>query len=125
MSLDVYLKGATTDVPCRCPNCDHEHTRKETEYFYDANITHNLGEMAVDAGLYKSLWRPEELGITKASQLVLNLRLGLKLLEDDPERFKKFNPKNGWGDYGLLVSFVRNYLDACEKFPDAEISVSR
>jgi len=48
MSLDVYLmKTMPTSV-------------------YDANITHNLGAMAEAAGIYKHLWRPEEIGITKA-----------------------------------------------------------
>ena len=39
---------------------------REPEGAYSANITHNLGKMAEEAGIYKHLWRPEEIGITKA-----------------------------------------------------------
>jgi len=89
------------------------------------NITHNLTEMATDAGIYKHLWRPKEINITTAAQLIEPLRVGLELLRSDPERFKQFNPPNGWGDYDGLVKFVAAYLVACENNPDAEIYVSR
>lgn len=46
MSLDVYLEGPP--VP--------------QDVFW-ANITHNLGRMADEAGIYKHLWRPEEIGM--------------------------------------------------------------
>lgn len=92
---------------------------------YSANITHNLNTMAVEAGIYKHLWRPDEIGISQATQLINPLRQGLDLLENDSQRFEKFNPKNGWGDYDSLVGFTRSYLKACEQYPNAEVSVSR
>ncbi len=125
MSLDAYLNGETKDVPCQCNSCGHVHTRKETERFYSANITHNLNRMAEEAGIYKHLWRPEEIGITKASQLIEPLSAGLALLKSDPKRFEKHNSPNGWGLYEHFVPFVEEYLAACEKNPDASVSVSR
>lgn len=95
------------------------------EMVYSANITHNLNKMAGDAGMYDHLWRPDEIGITKAAELVEPLRAGLALLKSDPSRFKKFNPENGWGTYEGLVAFVEKYLAACEKYPAAVVSVSR
>ncbi|MHC4618399.1 MAG: hypothetical protein ACYTEQ_11680 [Planctomycetota bacterium] len=92
---------------------------------YERNITHNLNKMADKAGIYQCLWRPDENGITKALQLIAPLTEGLLLLKSDPARFKKFNPPNGWGTYEGLVDFVEDYLKACEKYPDAEVSVSR
>lgn len=92
---------------------------------YAAKITHNLNTMANAAGIYQHLWRPEELGITKASQLIEPLTEGLAKLTADPEHYKTFNPKNGWGDYEDLVQFVRHYLNACTENPDATIEVSR
>ena len=70
MSLQVYLVGKTTEVQCVCAQCGHEHTRKETEELYSANATHNLVPMAEEAGIYKQLWKPEEIGISKAGQLI-------------------------------------------------------
>ena len=97
----------------------------DDEGVYSANITHNLTDMASEAGIYKHLWRPDEINITKANQLILPLREGLALLKSDPERFMKYNPDNGWGNYDGLVRFVKKYLSACEEYPDADISVSR
>ena len=92
---------------------------------YDANITHNLGQMADEAGIYRYLWRPEEVNAKRAKDLIPRLTNGLELLRSDPDRFKKFNPENGWGSYDGLVSFVEQYLEACKEYPEAAIRVSR
>ena len=107
MSLDVYL---TATVP---------------HVVYADNITHNLNEMAGAAVLYVALWEPQNLDITKAKQLIVWLRDGLDRLKAEPERFKAFNPPNGYGNYEGLVEFVEAYLAACEAHPEAEVSVSR
>jgi hypothetical protein len=107
VSLDVYL-SETRPVD-----------------IYQANITHNLNTMAAEAGIYEALWRPDEHGITHARQLIEPLRAGLALLIAEPERFAKHNPSNGWGSYDGLVAFVREYLAACEKNPDAQVRVWR
>ena len=107
MSLDVYLNAI-----------------RPVEVYW-ANITHNLNTMAKEAGLYEVLWRPDEIGLTKASELIETMEKGLALLRADPERFKAFNPSNGWGSYEGLVEFVEKYLDACKANPDAEIDISR
>jgi hypothetical protein len=107
MSLDVILSAV-----------------RETTV-YEANITHNLGAMANEAGIYQHLWRPEEIGITKAAQLIEPLRAGLALLKTEPQRFEKHNAPNGWGLYEHFVPFVENYLAACEEHPDAARHVSR
>lgn len=98
---------------------------EETRVVYSANITHNLGDMAKAAGIYKHLWRPEEIRISRAEQLIEPLTEALKRLTDDPHKFIPMNPPNGWGDYPGLVEFVANYLQACRKYPQATIGVSR
>ena len=108
MSLDVQLTAV-----------------RRTSVYGWSNLTHNLGPMAEEAGLYMHLWRPEELGLTKASQLIPTLRAGLRELLDHPDRFREFNPENGWGTYEGLVEFVTEYLAACEANPDADVEVSR
>lgn len=107
MSLDVYL---TVEKPVT---------------IYSGNVTHNLAPMAREAGIYEALWRPDELKIRKAVELIPILKAGLDLLQEDPERFRMFNPENGWGTYEVLVEFVRNYLTACQENPVAEVSVWR
>ena len=107
MSLDVYL---TVVKPFEV---------------YSGNITHNLGKMATEAGIYQHLWLPEELGIKFAYDLIGPLTKGLELLKSDPERFKKFDSPNGWGMYIHFVPFVENYLNACKENPEATVEVSR
>jgi hypothetical protein len=81
--------------------------------------------MAQAAGCYQALWRPEEIRITKAHQLIPLLRNGLAVLMTHPETFDTYNPVNGWGHYDGLVAFIRAYLEACERYPAANVSVSR
>ena len=107
MSLDVWLTAV-----------------RRTEVF-SANITHNLNRMAEEAGIYKHLWRPEELGITTAEELIEPLEAGLALLQADPARFAAFDAPNGWGRHENLVDFVRSYLAACHENPDAKVEVCR
>lgn len=144
MSLDVYL---TMPYPARKLGADGvfiprngtivEISREEWDRWnphveppagdevFKANITHDLGEMAGDAGIYEALWRPEEINITNAVQLIPILEKGIALMESDRERFVAFNPENGWGSYDAFVPWVKRYLDACRKWPDAKVSVCR
>jgi hypothetical protein len=95
-----------------------------TEVF-SANITHNLGRMADEAGIYKHLWRPEEISIYLAGELIEPLEEGLQLMKQDPERFKKFNAENGWGLYKHFIPWIEKYIEACKEYPDARIEISR
>lgn len=111
MSLDVYLEDPTA--------------KYETEPLYRANITHNLGKMADKAGIYKALWRPEEIGAKYAKDIIETVEKGLADLKARPEYFKQFNNPNGWGMYKHFVPFVAKYLEALKKYPEAKIEVSR
>jgi hypothetical protein len=111
MSLDVYL--ITKDIDGN----DHE--------VYSANITHNLNKMAEAAGIYKELWRPEEINISTAKELIEPLRIGLGRLKSEPDLYSRYNSPNGWGLYEHFVPFVEKYLEACKKYPSATIEVSR
>ena len=113
MSLDVYLR------PNKCPHCGR------ADDGYSANITHNLNKMAAEAGIYNELWRPDEIGITKAKQLIAPLEKAVATMKADPVRFKMHDSPNGWGTYEHFVPFVEEYLEACKKDPEADVSVSR
>lgn len=92
---------------------------------YNGNITHNLATMADQAGLYNPLWRPGTVSISQAEQLIEPLETGLAELCADPDKYKAYNPENGWGDYDTLVRFVEEYLDMCRLHPKATVSVWR
>lgn len=120
MSLDISL--------CRKYHISYDSGKtleEKEEYVYEANITHNLGEMADKAGIYFALWRPEEIGKTKAGEIIELLEKGLKDLKARPNYFEKFNSPNGWGMYKDFVPFVDKYLEACKKYPEAVIEISK
>lgn len=150
MSLDVYLRIETEDNP-ESPRMaifirEDGQTREISSEEWDKrfsdrepiaivsdnsgvvfkrNITHNLRRMAEAAGLSDAVWYPEESGIETASQLIPVLREGLRKLNADPAHFRAFNPANGWGNYEGLVSFISEYLKACEQYPNATVEASR
>jgi hypothetical protein len=166
MSLDVYLissepitkkgtgvfireNGSNKELTIeealeKFPNAEVDENEYETEYLYNANITHNLGEMAKKAGIYEALWRPHRLKedydiqgddtqaedtfeknqTTTAWEIIPLLEQGLHELKSRPEYFKKFNSPNGWGMYKHFVPFVEKYLNACKENPNAIVEVS-
>jgi hypothetical protein len=96
-----------------------------TASVFEGNITHNLNRMAQAAGIYKHMWRPEEIGVKKAGQLIVPLREGLFELLAHPDEYEKLAPDNGWGTYDQFVEFVRRYLAACEAHPKAKVVACR
>lgn len=120
MSLDVnLLRGKWVSYD---EGASHSFER---EYVYAANITHNLGEMAREAGIYKALWRPEDINKVRAEGIIELLETGLADLKARPKHFEKFNSPNGWGLYKHFVPFVEEYLNACKEHPKCFIEVSR
>lgn len=107
MSLDVYLIDP------------------EEGCVFEYNCTHNLNKMAAEVEIYKEIWRPEEINCFYAKDVSPALSKALIELCSYPDCYKRFNPENGWGTYEGLVKFIAKYLDACLKFPEAKIEVSR
>jgi hypothetical protein len=110
------------EVKEKFPDRDIEFSvNRETEEVFESNITHNLVPMAKAAGLYDYVWHPEGMGIYKAKELIDPLREGLHSLKLYPEKYKQYNPSNGWGDYEGFVQFIESYLSACYMYPEADI----
>lgn len=132
------------EVKEKFPDAEVEENEFETSEVFDYNITHNLTEMANACGLYEPLWRPHLLksnwietkdydkecrfetdNPSEAWEIVAKLKEGIKELKSNPEKYKKYNPDNGWGSYEGLLRFAEEYLKACENYPNAIIGVSR
>lgn len=115
MSLDVYLYFPV----------DVGHDEPEEHQVYGANITHNLNRMAGEAGIYECLWRPDEIGITTAGQIIEPLTKGLADMTARPSHYQQFDAENGWGTYKDFLPWCARYLEACRKYPKALVRVSR
>jgi hypothetical protein len=81
--------------------------------------------MAKAVGLYDVLWNPEEIGIITASQMIQPLEKRIKELEASPDKYKKINPPNGFGNYENFVDFCKSVLWKCREYPDAVIEASK
>ena len=141
MSLDIRLEGSE-QIKMTCGCCGSEYT--EPDKLYSCNITHNLGIMAKEAGIYVALWRPymlhndyipssdydaemafEDSVTIRAKDIIAVVGAGLSDLRKHPDRYKKFDSPNGWGTYGAFLPFVMGYYQALTENPDAIIKVSR
>ncbi len=111
MSLDLYLID-------ECPHCGREDT-------ITFNITHNLGRMATAAGIYRCLWCAEESGYATAQDIIPTLTEGVKKMDNDPERFEKFDAPNGWGTYDDFLPWLKKVLKACIDNPTYKLKAHR
>jgi len=110
MSLDFFLIAEDVD--------GNEHT------VLDVNITHNLTDMANAAGIYDALWHPENIKATHAKDITVALTVGMVNLLASPWAYQEFSASNGWGTYDQFVTFVKEVLVACNKYPSARIRTS-
>lgn len=108
MSLDITLK---------CPATG--------EVLFEANITHNLVPMAKFAKFYEVVWRPDQNEIDAAYEIIDELDNGIKFMLSFPDACKMFDASNGWGTYDQFMPWLTELLEACKKFPLAEVCVSR
>lgn len=114
MSLDVTLQL----------NVKVDQNKRHTVVFFSDNYTHNCNRMADEAGIYECVWRPRENGMLWAQDVIEPLSKGIKLMKDQPEKFKALNPTNGWGSYETFLPWLEKYLEACERYPLAEVYTS-
>jgi hypothetical protein len=117
----------------------------QREEVYGANITHNLGKMAGEAGIYEALWRPyqlkegynipeddydaeyefEEANPVRAHEIIEIIEKGLADMKARPKHYEKFNSPNGWGMYEHFVPFIEKYLAALKEFPETQVVCDR
>jgi len=113
--------GHSNDVKDKICNCCGS-VYQDIEILFDENITSNLTVMAHEADIYKLIWEPEA---SKAKELIKPLTEAINRLKYDSEYYKRFNPKNGWGDYEGFLSFLDKYSKACKLYPDSTIIISK
>lgn len=114
MSLDIWL-----EMPLATGNEEY------IAVLYEANITHNLNNMAKEAGLYEIMWRPDEIGVRFARDAVYQLEEGIKYMLEHKVELMPFTPDNGWGSYEGLLRVAQEFCEACYRYPNALIKVSR
>ena len=118
---------------------------EKQEDVYSANITHNLGKMAAEAGIYEALWRPyqlkegydipeddykeewkyEDSNPVRAHEIIPIIEKGLEDMKARPKHYEKFNSSNGWGMYHNFVPWIEKYLQALKEYPESFVECDR
>ena len=116
MSLDIYLM-----TPESCPHCGMP-LPPSTEIF-SQNYTHNVVSMWTKAGVYDALYMSDTWTVDK--DYLQTLREGIANFERAFAEYEKLDPSNGWGSAAGALSWLRKWLEACEKNLGATIHVSK
>ncbi len=88
MSYDVYVGG----------NGGENYTSNITRMLYDGD------------GFYWPDYDDQRLPI-----VAQRLDILIEHMEQDPERFERHNPANGWGDYRTCLDWLRRLRDQCRE----------
>lgn len=92
------------------------------EYLLNLNITHNLGTMWQEAGIYDALYNSAGMQASEVLPVLVN---GLSDMIANPEKYKKLNSPNGWGLYENAVPWLAELIKGFNENPDAIIEVSK
>ena len=85
------------------------------------NYTSNLSDAWTEAGINICDWDGVHAGLA-----LVELQLGIPKIEADVPGFKeRHDPPNGWGGVESMLEFLSEIRDACERWPDATVRVSR
>jgi hypothetical protein len=106
VSLDIYF---------RCPTCKASHR--------SFNITHNVIPMWVEGGCYEALYESDGKSV---KSILPAIDKAIRDMEARPKTYEALNPKNGWGNAGRALEFLREVFAAAKDSPDSYvIGVSR
>lgn len=85
---------------------------------YSGNTTHNHGQIAnaVNPALYKALWEGGGMPVTRLAPL---LKMGIKELETNGDKYRHLDNKNNWGSVDHFLIFLRELYAACIQNPRA------
>lgn len=119
ISLETWKLMYPQVVPLVLP----EEDVKETDTVFQIEISGNFREIAKAAQLDMVIWMPETLWANTnkvyAANIVSRLQRGFVRLYHAPIYYSNFNHQR----YDQFITFVLDYLIACETWPNARIMV--
>lgn len=125
MGLDVSLMTKPIPDDYYDWDWDEQSDFMRENKLYTRYVTHNLGKMARELGVYEYLWRPDEIGVVQAKQLIKLLGVAIDNIRDRKAHYRTFNPPNGFGTMEGFIDFMIDYLKACRTYPDAFVNACR
>ena len=67
--------------------------------------------------------RPPEWGGKTGREMYPILLQGISLLSVYPQKYRCFEPENGWGTVETTIAFLEKVAANCEQYPDAVLEV--
>ena len=104
MSLDLFLKFNN------CPHCDR------ADYTENLNITYNLASMWYE--IFPKDKQMIDIDGALGEVAEIDLTIALDELKENPEKFIKLNPTNGWGCYEDFVKYIEKLIELCKEHPN-------
>jgi hypothetical protein len=89
-----------------------------TECANAGNLTFNLSKMMTAANVH-----PDILKGKTGKEIIPILRKAWSELIKDPDKFKRYNPPNGWGSYEGLLTWLKETVETAEEHLDAKFAV--
>ena len=112
MSYDVSFKVKTKEA-------DRYRELEDPELDTWINYTSNTAKIIEKVcGSFPSKWDDK-----KASELIPILEKGISELTEHPEKYKIYEPRNGWGNIPGTRNFLGDILNVCRKHPEAVVCV--
>ena len=59
----------------------------------------------------------------RPSDLLPYLERGVEAMKADPEKYRAWNPENGWGDYEGALAYLEWMAQGCRDYPGAVVDV--
>jgi hypothetical protein len=77
-----------------------------------------------------AMWRAAGCDIAEcdgrpAANFAEGLASAIEAIESDPDRYRQYEPPNGWGTLETTLKFLRDLLHACQCHPRTTVRVSR
>ena len=104
MSLDLYM------VIKSCEHCGQSQTTDSL------NMTYNLWPMWAE--IFPGAEQMCDIDDMSGDEAEPYLKIALRRLNKNSEKFKAFNPANGWGTYEDFVKYIENLIKLCKEYPD-------
>lgn len=83
------------------------------------NITYNLRAMFAEGGLRLREWHGLPATVVEPA-----VRDAIRQMREDPARFRRHNPSNGWGDYDSCLHWLEVVADGMAEHPRTTVTVT-
>lgn len=94
----------------------------DVDNIYSGNYTHNVAKMWRRSGVYDALYNSEG---KLAKDILPVLANGYEHMKENPSEYEELNPPNKWGSYEGALDYLKEVMDACRKYPNSKIAISK